>query len=153
MAGPLLARGGRGVCGGGVPLGSEVNVGGGVGRGGWQRRRPRLAAGGGGRASSNRSDPRRAERLFPEARSWCVAGPCLRLPGPPARRTFPAVARGLSAPQPALSASFPFDTHLKLSSFTCLFSGLCDIGLFNSLIASVARPPRTAGGLTMPRSA
>lgn len=114
------------------PLGSEVNAGGGVGWGGaggrW-RRRPRLVARGGGPARSNRPGPRSTERSLPEAPPWRVAGPASASRGlPPAESSLPSL-EVRPPPLPSLSACFPVDTHLRLLSFICLFSGLRYFGL------------------------
>lgn len=87
------------------PLGSKVNAGGGVVRGG--RRRPRLAAGsrGGGPAGSNRPRPRSTERPLPEAPPWRVAWPASASPGlPPAESFLPEVRPPL---RPLCLCAFP----------------------------------------------
>lgn len=117
------------------PLGSEVNAGGGVGRGGRWRRRPRLAAGGGGPARSNRRARGAQSGLSPRRRRGVWPG----LPPPPrasrsAESSLPSLEVCLSVPPPSLSACFPADTRLRLlKTNLCLVSGLCYTGLLDSL--------------------
>lgn len=122
VAGPLLARGGRGVCGGGVPLGSEVNVGGGVGWGG-------AGGSGGGRGSrreaevgpaptaptrgeQNGCSPRRGRGVWPGLAS---ASPGL----PPAEPSLPSLEVCPSR-SPLCLRVFPSTLTLSyLVSFAC----------------------------------
>lgn len=117
VAGPLLARGGRGGCGGGVPAGLRGERGrrGGARRGGWRRPRPRLAAGGGGGgpARSNRSGPRRAERPLPEAPPWRVARPASASPGLPLAEPSPLSTEVRRSVRPA--ARFVCEVSLRHS--------------------------------------